>query len=172
MNFVQIFYLIVGLLLCLFGFKMQKIALFLSWFLLSFGVCLGILDGLLGNERLVLILCFTISILFGCLGYKLEKFSVFVAVTYFSYEILGTFLLFEAPFLNFLFQIGVALLVGGLAVFFMKPVMICVTSLYGGVLLNEALNHFVLLPSYLLSIAVVLIVLMSMVFQFKTNKKS
>lgn len=172
MDYIRLFYLILGLLLCLVGFKMQKAAIFVSWFLLGFNLSYGFLNNIIESEKILLVICFTISILAGYLGFKLEKLSIFVAVAYFSYEILGSFIKIDNHVIELIVNIVSSLIVGGVAVYFMKPVMICVTALYGGVLLNENIGHFVMLPSSILSIAVVLIVIMSIIFQFKTNKKS
>lgn len=170
MNYVALISLFLGIGLCLFGFKMEKWAVLCAWFLLAFSIASFLLGKFINSEQIVIIISLTFGLVVGALGFKLEKLSLFIAMTYFSYIILQTYIKMDSYVLNIIVNLLGAMSCGLLAVFFIKPVMIFITSLYGGVLLLENIHQFVMLPIKALNIAVAMIVVMSIIFQFKTNK--
>ena len=64
-----------------------------------------------------------------------------------------------------------SMIVGGIAVSFMKPIIIIVTSLYGANLIKLNMGAVVSIEAqYILYIAIALFVI-GMIVQFKTNKR-
>ncbi len=163
--------LITGLLLCLFGFKIQKILITVAWFLIGYNL-VGYANGLLNliNDSTVLIIaCIVGGVLLAGAGYKLEKLALFIAVAYLTFKSISSYIPIEDARIAFLIQAAVSLIVGALSTLFIKPILIGVSSFAGGSLIKQYLPVFINIPANILMILVVAIVVVGVIVQLKTS---
>lgn len=161
---------IIGLILCLCGYKIQKVVITLTWFLLGFNISAGLLPYLISNETTVLVTSLVIGVVLGILGFSLEKLALFITVSYLSYLFLENILDFETLYLNILIRAGGALLIGALSILLLKPILISV-SILGGVSVIYANFPLLVNVSEKANIIIcIAIVVFSFVYQIKTTK--
>ena len=178
-NYELILMLAIGLALCLFGYKIKKIAFFILWFLIGYQLMSYLMPVL--NNAVPQIATMTIwqtllpiagGILLGLLGFSIEKLCIGGACFGLTI-ILATKYFGTAPE-----TIAIAAVVGivlaGLATMLIKPASIVATSLAGAYLLILAgtellpdLNFTTYYFAYLAGLGAV-----GSLFQFITTKHS
>ena len=161
----------ISLILCFFGFKVQKLVITLAWFALGFTVA-GAIGGKFLDGSTLLIVEIVVGIILGSLGYKLEKLALAIAVAYLTYISIGPYITGFEEGVRLIIHVGGSLLAGILATFFIKPILIGVTSIAGGTLIKQYLT--VVIPainSQIALIVAIVIVVLGLLTQFKTNKR-
>lgn len=177
-NYELIFTLAAGLALCLFGYRIKKIAFFIIWFLLGYalmGLVLPTINQwtpvIQDNSIYQTLLPIGGGVILSLIGFTIEKFCVagisFTLVMIITAKQFGT----TPEVLAIGALIGVIL--GALAIRLMKPATIIATAIAGAYAIADAgLN---LLPNFSRSTfflpALAIIALLAALFQFSTTKK-
>ena len=81
---MSLIFLIVGILLCFFGFKIQKMLITVAWFLIGYNL-VGYANGyfhLIADDTILIIVSIVVGLLLSGVGYKIEKLALFIAVAY------------------------------------------------------------------------------------------
>lgn len=161
----------ISLVLCFFGFKVQKFVITLAWFAIGFTIAGAIGSHFLTGNTL-LIVKIVVGVILGSMGFKLEKLALAIAVAYLTYISVGPYIKGFEEGITLIIHVAVSLGAGILATFFIKPILIGVTAIAGATLIQEYLP--VVIPSLtnqvVLIIAIVIAVL-GLLTQFKTNKR-
>lgn len=163
--------LIAGLLLCFFGFKIQKVLITVAWFLIGYNLA-GYVNGLLNlitDGTVLIIVCIVVGLLLAGVGYKLEKIALFIAVAYLAFTSIGSYIPIEDVRIAFMIKGAVALIIGALSTLFIKPILIGVSSIAGGAILKDYIPLFITIPTNILSILVLVIVIAGVIVQIKTS---
>lgn len=161
--------IIIGIILCFCGFKVQKLLITLAWFALGFTLG-GLVGGyFIDNQTTLLIIEIIVGLILGGAGYKLEKLALFIAVTYLTFKTVGPFVSGYEKGVELLIEGGISLLVGALSTFFIKPILIVVSSIAGATLIKESIPIFVTLSANTLLIVCVVVAILGIISQLKTN---
>lgn len=161
----------ISLILCFFGFKVQKLVVTLAWFALGFTVA-GAIGGNFLDGNTLLIVEIVVGIILGSLGYKLEKLALAIAVAYLTYISIGPYITGFEEGVKLIIHIGGSLLAGILATFFIKPILIGVTSIAGATLIQRYLPVLIpAIPTQVALIIAIVIAVLGLLTQFKTNKR-
>ena len=126
--------IIIAIYLALFGYKLKKVPLAIVWFILGFMLASSVLpmafDGI--NIVIILIVGIILGSILAFLGFQIEQVAIFVAVAYLSFAILSKFIHVDQEIINFTIKAIIAIILGGIALSFTKPIFIIVASLYAG----------------------------------------
>lgn len=172
MNFelVPLILIVLGLIISFFGFKIQKAAIIIAWFLLGFTLSEVILVNFITDETVLFILQVVIGFILGIFGIKLEKLALLIAVTYMTFVSIGGFIELEDQNLALLIQGVIALFAGGLSVLMIKPIIIGITGIFGASLINSNLGIIIpSLTSNIILIISIVIAVLSILYQIKSN---
>ncbi len=160
----------ISLLLCFFGFKVQKLVITLAWFALGYTLA-GAVAGLFLTGNVLLITQIVVGIILGSMGYKLEKLALAIAVAYLTYISVGPYIKGFEEGITLIIHVGVSLGAGILATFFIKPILIGITSIAGATLIQRYLPVIIpSLTSQIVLIISIVIAVLGLLTQFKTNK--
>ena len=171
MNFDVTALIILGisLVLCFFGYKVQKFVVILAWFALGFTIA-GAIGGNFLDGNTLLIVQIVVGIILGSMGLKLEKLALAIAIAYLTYISIGPYITGFEKGLTLIIHIGGSLLAGILATFFIKPILIGVTSIAGATLIKQYLPVIIpSLGSQIVLIIAIVIAVFGLLTQFKTN---
>ena len=128
--------IIAGIFLCLFGYRIKKIAFVLIWFIIGFYLMSLVAPNITPDQTIQLILCCAAGLLLSVLGFSIEKFCIFAVATFtVSTTLIETFQ-FNEP-LPIILCIVAGLIVGGIATALIKPFGIITTSLSGAKLIAK-----------------------------------
>ena len=159
--------LIVGLLLCFFGFKIQKMLIMVAWFLIGYNL-VGYANGylhLITDSNILIIVSIVVGLLLAGAGFKLEKIALFIAVAYLTFTSIKAYIPISDPRIALLVQAAV----GALSTLFIKVILIGVSSLAGAALVKQYLPLFINIPANILVIVVVVLVVAGIITQLKTS---
>lgn len=160
----------ISLVMCFFGFKVQKLVITLAWFGLGFFIT-GKIGGNFLDGNTLLITQIVVGIILGSLGYKLEKLALAIAVGYLTYISIGPYITGFEEGIRLIIHIGGSLFAGILATFFIKPILIAITAIAGATLFKE--NLPIVIPSItsqIAFIASIVVAVLGLLTQFRTNK--
>lgn len=173
-----IIYIIIGLLVCFFGYRIKKIAFFILWFLLGYNLMQFFLPTLTGWMPVLaeslwqILLPIAGGLLLALLGFTIEKICVsgicFCLVMVIAMQYFGTDLLTIA------IAAVIGVIVGALAVRLIKPSIIAASSIAGSYALTIAL--FALIPGLIDNKAILYfpilagIAVIGAIFQVTTTK--
>lgn len=170
---VAIIAIVIGLILCFAGFKIQKLVITLAWFAVGYALTEKLLGGFIEAKNTLLIIQIVVGVILGSMSYKLEKLALCIAVAYLSFETVGTFVVGLNLGLNeimtFAVQLGAAILLGILSTLFIKPILIGVTGLAGAAVVQDYLPTLINLDATILTIVVIVIAVLGIVTQLKTS---
>ena len=159
--------IIAGVALCFAGFKLQKLLAAVPFFILGAYIAGNIATRYIDEAWLVIVLQLIAGVVLSPLGFKLEKVAILIAVCCFTY----TTLQLQLPDLHVAVKIIAALLCGGLSLLFIKPVFIICTSFIGEALMYYEVPLLVSVPKTVLLIVTLIIAIVGIIVQFKTNKE-
>ncbi len=160
----------ISLLLCFFGFKVQKLVVTLAWFALGYTLA-GAVAGLFLRGNVLLITQIVVGIILGSMGFKLEKLALAIAVAYLTYISVGPYIKGFEEGVTLIIHVGVSLGAGILSTFFIKPILIGITSIAGATLIQRYLPVVIpSLTSQIVLIISIVIAVLGLLTQFKTNK--
>ncbi len=125
--------LILAILVCLFGYKLKKIAFFIIWFIIGYHVGKLIPPSVFNNDQIWgFVIPIAIGILFSMIGLSVERLCVALlagAIGFFlTIDYLGGAYTFMP---NVLIAVIVAVILGCIAVAAIKPMIIFVTAVGG-----------------------------------------
>lgn len=166
---IQIAVILIGLALCTHGFKIQKLLITVAWFCVGFSLASWIAPQYIDSNTVCLIISIVAGLILGSLGFKLEKIALLIAVAYMVYISVGPYIKGFEKDITTLIQLGVSVIVGLLAVFFIKPIMIVTTSLTGSNLIKSYLPLLVTIPGNILNVIIIIIFVAGIIYQFKTS---
>ena len=168
-NATTIIALVLGVVLCFYGFKIQKLVITLAWFALGFVLSGQICANFINSETTLLIVKVVVGILLASAGYKLEKLALCIAVAYLTYGAIGSYITGFDATMTIVIQVGISIVVGILSTLFIKPILIGVTSIAGSALIKQYLPTLITLQPNVLTIIVLLIAVVGIVVQLKTT---
>lgn len=161
--------IIIGIVLCFFGYKVQKALIVLGWFLIGYQIAKGVCVNFIDAEQVLVIVSAIIGLLFSLLGLRLEKLAIFIAIAYFAYGAVIPYITYFEPIVNILIAVLVGIVVGLIALKLIKPIIILVTAAYGATLIKTYLPKLVTLPAIVLTIGFFVLLVAGIVTQAKTN---
>ena len=136
LQYEAIIAIIIGIFLCLFGYRIKKVAFIVIWFIIGFYLASLAMPHITDDPTWQTLVPIAVGVLTGMLGFSIEKFCIFaVAAFTVSTTIIETFQL------NEVFTIGLAIaagvIVGCIAVSLIKPLGIITTALSGSKLIAK-----------------------------------
>lgn len=168
-NFHPIFLIIVGLLLALFGYKIQKIVLTLMCFLLGYSLANLVTPNFLDDNLIIVIINSVVGILVSGLGIKLEKFAVGASVAYLVYISISSYAGIIPFEMTPVIEAAISLAAGIAAMLLIKPILILATSVGGVSVFLSGLATYVTIPSNIYLIVLLVVIALCALIQFKTN---
>ncbi len=161
--------IIIGAALCLSGFKIQKLVITLAWFAIGFSLSGQLCSNFIEADNILLIVQLVVGCILGSLGYKLEKLALAIAVAYLTYTSIGPYIKGFEGNLAIAVQVGISILVGILSTLFIKPIVICVTSVAGASLIKEYIQVFITLEPTILTVIFLACAAIGILSQLKSN---
>ncbi len=168
-NILAIGAVLIGLALCTSGFKIQKLIIILTWFILGYALAGYVVSYFDLSSQINTIIQIVAGIILGSLGFKLEKLALLIAVAYLAYGSLNININNLDPNMLLVVRLVISVLLGLLATFFIKPIMIIVTSLAGTAIIKGYLPTLVSIPTNALSIVLIIVLVCGVIIQFKTS---
>lgn len=134
--FIPIIAIIIGVFLCLFGYRIKKVAFIIIWFLIGYLLASYAIAQIEIDQLWRQLIPIVAGTLLGVLGFSIEKLCIFAVATFgVSTTIIDTFQLSEP--LPIILAIAVGVVVGIIATRFIKPLGIITTSLSGAKLIAK-----------------------------------
>ena len=159
MNIVNIVAVLIGLMSCFFGYKLNKTLIAIMGLIIGFN--LGIAD-----QTIIYIVSAIIALLFGFISYNLYLVGIFLLCAITVYSLCNNLGL-ESNIQTIISVIS-GIIAGILGVKFTRPLMIISTSLGGASLITEnAFNLFNFQNNILSIIVLIIIAVLGMSYQFK-----
>ena len=159
----------IGLALCLFGFKIQKSVIAIAWFGIGFTLADKIGSNFIEAANILLIVKIVAGILLASVGFKLEKLAIAIAVGYLTYTSIGAYITGFEESLKLIIHIGISIGAGILSMLFIKPILICITSIAGATIVKEYLITFITLEPSVLMIGTIVLAVVGIIIQLKTT---
>lgn len=166
---IAIIAIIVGLALCFAGYKIQKLVITIAWFAIGFTVSGHICANFVESANILLIIKIIAGFIVGSIGFKLEKLALAIAVAYLTYNAIGPYIPEMEQAMTMVVQIGVSLVIGILSTLFIKPILICVTSIAGAALIRDNITALVTLDPNIITIGFIVIAVIGILSQLKTT---
>lgn len=160
---------LLGLLFCFSGYKVQKFLITVVWFVIGFEIVKIVGPRFITNSNTLLIAEIIAGFILASVGFKLEKMALFVTVAYLTYITVSPYITGFEKEVNLIVQGVVSLVAGGLSILFIKPILILATSISGAGVIYQALPAIVKLDGQLLLIVVVIVAVLGIIVQFKSN---
>ncbi len=164
-----IIFIIIGLVLCLYGYKIQKLVITLAWFAIGFTVAGYIAGKFIEAETTLLIIKLVVGVILGSLGFKLEKLALLIAVAYLTYNSIGGYITAFTGNMKLAVQLGISVLVGILSTLFLKPIVICITSIAGAALVRDYIPTLITLQPNIITIGFIVLAACGILVQLKSN---
>lgn len=157
----------IGFILCMYGYKIQKLVITLAWFCIGYTIAGYIGGNFIEAANTLLIIQIVAGLVLASMGYKLEKLALCLAVAYLTYTTIGPYITGFESTMSFAIQIGISLLVGILSILFIKPILICITSIAGATLVKQYVPVFITLQSNILFIGFIVLAVCGILIQLK-----
>lgn len=159
-----------GVFLCLFGYKLKRVAFVIIWFAIGFYLMTLVAPRFTNDANWLKILPILSGIVFGVFGFSLEKICIFAVATYaVSTTLIDTFQVENPLFIGLAIAGGV--LIGIAAVKFIKPFGIITTAFSGAKLIAKySLSAFPLAHYPNFVIILLAAATIGMLYQFKSCK--
>lgn len=168
-SFHPIVLIVVGALIALFGYKIQKLTLTLVCFALGYTISNAFVPSLVSDSTIIIIINIVIGLIFGGLGLKLEKLAVGVSVAYLVYTALSTYAGYLPFELTQVIQLIIALVCGIAALLMIRPILVLATSIGGVSIFLSGLVSYIVIPGNVYFIVLLLAIIFCAIVQFKTN---
>lgn len=154
-----------------FGYKFHKLLITLCWFAIGSLLVGTILGNFINNSSIVYIIAIVTGILIGFLGTRIEKAGVF-AICFLS-VLLVSYIYVDQEILKWIIGIAGGIIGGILGIKFLKATIICFTAFTGSQLaINSILKYFKFENKTISIIALVVVTLIAIYYQYHTNKKA
>jgi hypothetical protein len=160
----------IGIFLCLFGYRIKKVAFIVIWFIIGYYLMSLVVGNITQDPTWQQILPIGAGLVLGVLGFSIEKFCIFAVATFtVATTLIDLFQMTEI--IPIALAIAAGVIVGCIAVAFIKPVGIITTALSGAKLIAKytvsslALSHE---PYFLIILAACFAI--GCLYQFKSNR--
>lgn len=161
---------IIAIITCLFGFKLNKILIAVAGFGVGYYLCSSGLITALGEGIFTFIISALVGLLVAFLAFRLYLVGVFILCFVLAYNACTVFL--DPSTLSTIISIVVGALVGMLGVWFTRPIMIISTSLSGAFVIADTLLPLFNLNTSIVNLIVGLVIaLVAADYQFRTTKE-
>lgn len=161
--------IIIGLLISFAGYKIQKSLITIVWFCIGYLLTTNILSNYIDVKNTIIIISIIVGIIFGSIGFKLERFALFICIAYLTYKNIGGYITGLDSNLIFMIEGAISLIVGGLSILFIKPILILITGITGANIIKYYLPTLISLSSNIILIIVVIVAILGILTQIKTN---
>lgn len=161
--------IILGIALCFAGYKIQKLVITIAWFAIGYTLAGAICSNFIESSNTLFVIQLIVGFIIGSVGFKLEKLALAIAVAYLTYNAIGPYIPELEQTMSMAVQIGVSLLVGILSTLFIKPILICVTSIAGAALIRDNITTFITLEPNIITIGFIVIAVVGILAQLKTT---
>lgn len=155
MNVYLILTLVIGLIVCLAGYKFNKLLIVIAAIVGGFTLGMQITANLNVTETTQTLISAIIAILFGILSFKLYLLGIFLlcfSVTYGS-----CYSLITIENLKIIISVIAGIIVGILAVKFTAPIMIITTSISGAITISKAILGMLSINSLILQLVIIIL---------------
>ncbi|MBR6166470.1 hypothetical protein IKQ65_02440 [Candidatus Saccharibacteria bacterium] len=160
----------IGVFLALFGYKLKRVAYVIIWFVIGYYLASLVVPHITADPTWQKLIPICAGVVLGVFGFSLEKLCIFAVATFaVSTTIIDAFQLTDVLWIALAIAAGV--IVGVIAVSFIKPLGIITTALSGGKLIAKySVLQFSLAhnPNFLIILAVSAAI--GILFQFKNCK--
>ena len=171
LTFHPILLIVVGALLALFGYKIQKLTLSLVCFLLGYTISNAICPHFITDSTIITIVNIVVGIIIASLGFKIEKLAVSATVAYLVYTSIASFAGIIPFELTETIKAVIALICGIASLLLIRPILIIVTSLGGASILLNGVSTYITIPNEYYLIVLIVVFALCALIQFKTNKR-
>lgn len=161
--------IIIGFLISFAGYKIQKSLITIVWFCIGYLLATNILSHYIDVKNTIIIISIIVGIVFGSIGFKLERLALFICIAYLTYKNIGGYITGLDSNLIFMIEGAISLIVGGLSILFIKPILILVTGITGANIIKYYLPTLISLSSNIILIIVVIVAILGILTQIKTN---
>ena len=166
MNIADIIALIIAIITCFFGYKLNKGLIAILGLILGFLIGITYLPNIIIDKTLIYILSAVIAIFFGFISYKLYLVGIFFLCAIATYILCENFGL--TGNLQTIIGILVGLIAGILGVKFTRPLMIISTGLSGASIITEILFNILNFQNDILNFIISLIIaILGITYQFQ-----
>ena len=160
--------LIVAVITCLFGFRLNKVLIALAGFVLGMGLCNAVCMPLISNETTVLVLSIVVGLLLSLVAFRLYLVGIFLACFFLVYTACNIYI--EADTVKQIVGAVAGLFVGVLGVKFTRPIMIISTSFSGAFVIVDTVFGLINFNIPIMSLIIGIIIgVISASYQFRTN---
>lgn len=169
--------LILGLIICFFGYKLKKVAFAIAWFLIGYTLCAYFAPSLVHNlmpqlenpDLWITVLPIAVGLLFSLMGLSIERLCVgglaFIVVVAILLQQFG----FSWPLLGIACILGVV--AGCVAVSMMKPAIIIITAIAGAQsVASGIISAIAAIPGAAYLPILIVLAVLGALFQFRDNK--
>ena len=168
---VVIVFAVVGLLEALFGYSLLRLELVLGGFgagaFLGNFLATGLLKTVIPAGTVTYMVMLVLGVIGALLAFKLFRLAVFLGVGFAGYTIAKSMLVpllgLAAP-IDIIAAVAVGVILGALALVFLRPIVILVTSLMGAFLVSFALSGIIPVP-YINIILLAVVFLLGLLIQ-------
>ena len=170
-NIVACVAIVLGIVLAYYGYSVQKILVILACFGFGYTLAGEVLTRYIADEKILILVKALVGFIVALLGLKVEKLAVFLGVAYLAYSSIGAYLpSISNEVLRVIIQLGLAIIIGGLATMFMKELIIIFSALYGAGLIQQYLPELITNISMpVLTVITIIIAVTGMIYQFRKN---
>lgn len=166
MSIIDIITLIIALITCFFGYKLNKGLIAVIGLIIGFQISSTYLPAIIESQNLVYILSIIIALILGMLSYKLYLVGIFFLCA------ISAYLLFEnlnlTGNIQIIFGLIIGVIAGILGVKFTRPLIIISTSLCGSSLIINTIMPALNIQNNTVNLILTLIIaIISMAYQFK-----
>lgn len=169
MDIAMIVSLICGLLVCLFGYKLNKILITIICAIFGYYLVTTFGSQIFNDETFKIIVSLIVALVFGYFGFKLYLVGVFLTCFFLVNAICYNFITDEM--LEVVVGLLAGLVIGIIAVKFTRPIMIISTSFSGSFMAADNLFNLLnfTMPAILLITSIILAII-GIAFQFKNTQ--
>lgn len=169
MNLTNIMALIIAIITCFFGYKLNKALITILGLILGFWLSVTYLPSIIDSQTIIYIISIIIAIFAGLISYKLYLVGIFFLcfiAAYILCEPLGL-----TDNIQIIFGLIVGIFAGILGVKFTKPLMIISTSLSGSSIISKTLFSILNFQNNILIFIIsIIFTILGITYQFKQKE--
>jgi len=163
--------ILIGYLISFHGLKLRNLLFIIIWFLLGFSISVKVFSQAFTDVEMLHTFSTMIGLICSLLSYKLQLLNIFVSVSWMCGNVVYQYLTFNNE-MNTLIALIIGVVIGLLALKFVKYIVIVSTSLIGSHIMIKGLNFLPLELDSSLELAIlVFIFAFSLYYQLKDCKK-
>ncbi len=135
-TFVLIVTLIIGLLACFMGYRLNRVVVMIVGFYFGYQLGIAFLPQIISDSSLIPIASIVVGIIVGYMAFSMYLLGIFILCFMLAYDICDSFI--EMEMLKVIIGAVAGVIAGVIGVNFVRPIMIILTSLIGGFLITRA----------------------------------